>query len=203
MRKQRHFCPPWGAGGSEASGVISFSGGSSRPGDQTSVSCIGKRIIYHRTTGEAHAAAGWGFSQSKAGSAQDERSRGQSGQHLVGRLFLHCGLWAYCSKADCPEHPAPGKPGGDASSSWTAPSSLSSRLCCPPWALPAGHPEDSCTEVSCSPSGPGTGRAARRPSGREPAHFGDSRCLSVLKGRSLWDSCPRQSRRSADVSCEM
>ena len=109
-----------------------------------------------------------------AGSAQDERSRGQSGQHLVGRLFLHCGLWAYCSKADCPEHPAPGKPGGDASSSWTAPSSLSSRLCCPPWALPAGHPEDSCTEVSCSPSGPGTGRAARRPSGREPAHFGDS-----------------------------
>ena len=66
MRKQRHFCPPWGAGGLEASGVISFSGGSSRPRDQTCVSCIGKRIIYHRTTREAHAATGWGFSQSKA-----------------------------------------------------------------------------------------------------------------------------------------
>ena len=41
-----------------------------------------------------------------AGSGWDERSRGRSGQYSVGKLFLHCGLWAYCSKADCQEHPA-------------------------------------------------------------------------------------------------
>ena len=34
--------------------AIFFSRGSSQPQDQTHVSCIGRRILYHRATWEAH-----------------------------------------------------------------------------------------------------------------------------------------------------
>ena len=114
-----------------------------------------------------------------AGSGQDERSRGRSSQHLVGRLFLHCGLWAYCSKADCPEHPAPGKPGGDASSSWTAPSSLSLRLC-QPGTLRRAAQRSAAHPPAQGPAGPHAGLRVENPLTLETA-----RCLSVLKGRSL------------------
>ena len=121
-----------------------------------------------------------------AGSGWDERSRGRSGQYSVGKLFLHCGLWAYCSKADCQEHPAPSKAGGDASSSWTAPSSLSSRLCCQLWALSTRLPEDSCTEVT--PAHPPAQGLAEPHAGHRVENsltLETARCLSVLKGRSL------------------
>ena len=107
-----------------------------------------------------------------AGSGWDEKSRGRSGQYSVGKLFLHCGLWAYCSKADCQEHPAklgemppvrglpppPCPRGSAASCGLCQPGSLRQ--------LHRGHP--------CSPPSPGTGRAARRPPGSELTYFGDS-----------------------------
>ena len=62
---QTHLCPhglqptrllcPWGFPGKNTGmGYISFSRGSSWPRNQSHVSCIGRQIIYHWATWEAH-----------------------------------------------------------------------------------------------------------------------------------------------------
>lgn len=104
-----------------------------------------------------------------AGSGWDERSRGRSGQYLVGKLFLRCGLWAYCSKADCQEHPAPSKPGGNAQFVG-CPLLLSWRLCCQPWVLSTRLLRSAAQRSPCSPASPGDqGQSRTRPPGRELA----------------------------------